>query len=131
MRYWLAVLLLCLTSPVWAMEHYINTLQDRSGNAIGGVTVTVYEAGTLTPAAIYSDNGVTIKAICERAKGKRHQRPRRATEKGQIISIAAPVSVSNVMLVCPSCSRPMRPRWSPEGDAKKVRLCRKCGARVL
>ena|SRR3989344_8171272 len=62
---------------------------------------------------------------------KRHQKARRATEKGQIISIAAPVSVSNVMLVCPSCSRPMRPRWSSEGDAKKVRLCRKCGERIL
>lgn len=67
--------------------------------------------------------GVNIK--------KRHQKARRANEKGQVISITAPVVVSTVMLVCPSCSRPMRPRWSLEGDTKKVRLCRKCGARIV
>ncbi|MBI2038727.1 MAG: 50S ribosomal protein L24 [Candidatus Niyogibacteria bacterium] len=58
---------------------------------------------------------------------KRHQRARKANEKGQILSIPSPFSISNVMLVCPSCSRPMRPRWSHEGTAK-TRVCRKCGA---
>lgn len=62
MRYWLALLLLLLTSPAWAMEHYINVLQDRQGNAIAGVSVYIYDEGTTTPATIYSDNGVTPKA---------------------------------------------------------------------
>ncbi|MBI1957361.1 MAG: 50S ribosomal protein L24 [Candidatus Niyogibacteria bacterium] len=60
---------------------------------------------------------------------KRHQRARKAGEKGQILSIPSPLSVSNAMLVCPSCSRPTRPRWSSEGSVKG-RVCRKCGAAI-
>lgn len=56
------VALLVMALPAYGMEHYINVLQDRQGNAIGGVSVYVYTAGTTTPAAIFSDNGVTGKA---------------------------------------------------------------------
>lgn len=58
----LALSLVLLTAPAWAMEHYINVLQDRHGEALGGVTVTVYLSGTLTKAAIFSDNGANQKS---------------------------------------------------------------------
>ncbi len=38
------------------MQHYTDTLFDTLGNAIAGATVTVYQAGTLTPATLYSTN---------------------------------------------------------------------------
>ena len=42
------------------MQKYQNAIQDVHGNAIASATVTVYLYGTLTPAAIYSDNGLTV-----------------------------------------------------------------------
>ena len=62
MRYLIALLLLLCTSPLWAMEHYTQVLFDNKGNAIKDATVFVYNAGTTTPASIFSDNGTTAKA---------------------------------------------------------------------
>lgn len=44
------------------MEKFSNVAIDPAGNAISSVTITVYEAGTLTLASLFSDNGVTAKA---------------------------------------------------------------------
>ena len=42
------------------MQKYQNAIQDVQGNAVASATVTVYLYGTLTPATIYSDNGLTV-----------------------------------------------------------------------
>jgi hypothetical protein len=42
------------------MQKYQNAIQDVQGNAVASATVTVYVYGTLTPATIYSDNGLTV-----------------------------------------------------------------------
>jgi large subunit ribosomal protein L24 len=57
---------------------------------------------------------------------KKHVRPRRQGEKGEIVSVTRPFSFSNVMMVCPSCGKPIRVGSKKEGDTKKVRYCRKC-----
>ena len=44
-----------------------------------------------------------------------------------IIEFEAPVSISNVMLVCPSCSEPSRIGILREGDEVQ-RVCKKCQA---
>lgn len=44
------------------MQKYTNLVQDNSGNALTGVTVTVYLAGTLTLATLYNANGSSAKA---------------------------------------------------------------------
>ena len=46
--------------------------------------------------------------------------------KGGIAAQEAPISLSNVKLICPQCG-PVRLRHTGEG-AKKVRACAKCGA---
>lgn len=58
----LAVLLLMLI-PTWAhaLDHFSNVAQDQNGRAVSGATITVYQAGTTTLAALYSDNGTTVK----------------------------------------------------------------------
>lgn len=59
----------------------------------------------------------------------KHQRPIRAG-RGEvqpgIIEFEAPVHISNVMPVCPSCNEPTRVGHTVQGE-RKVRLCRKCG----
>lgn len=61
---------------------------------------------------------------------KKHLRenPQRRIQGG-IAEQEAPVHVSNVMLVCPSCNKPTRVAHKFEGDVK-VRVCRKCGGTI-
>ncbi len=58
---------------------------------------------------------------------KRHQRPKKQGQKGQIVSIERPVRVSTVQLICPSCGKPTRVGRKIEGE-NKTRVCKKCGA---
>jgi len=60
---------------------------------------------------------------------KKHQRPRRAREKGQIIEIPKPISVSKVKLICPSCKKATRVGYKIE-NGEKFRICKKCGAKI-
>jgi large subunit ribosomal protein L24 len=65
---------------------------------------------------------------------KRHMKPRGPGKPGGIIDIEAPLDVSNVMLICPSCGRASRTghRFLEETDHKgrqrKVRFCKACDA---
>jgi len=60
---------------------------------------------------------------------KRHQKPRKQGEKGQISQMPSPIHVSNVMLICPKCSKPTRVGYRFEGESKS-RVCKKCGGIV-
>jgi large subunit ribosomal protein L24 len=82
------------------------------------------------------DKGKTGKVLkVDREKGrvviqglnmvKKAVRPKKQGEKGGIIEIEAPLSISNVMVVCKKCG-PTRVGISLEGKEKK-RICRKCG----
>ncbi len=55
----------------------------------------------------------------------KHIRPRRAGEKGQRVSLAAPLPISNVQLVCPSCKKGTRVGIVFAGDIRQ-RVCKKC-----
>jgi len=68
--------------------------------------------------------------------GKRHMKPRvrqgrnerqPRVQQGGIIEIARPLHVSNVMVVCPSCSRPTRIGHADGPNGKSIRVCRHCG----
>jgi large subunit ribosomal protein L24 len=56
---------------------------------------------------------------------KRHMRPR-ADRPGGIIEREAPLHISNVMVVCKSCSKPTRVALRFRDDGRKVRYCRQC-----
>jgi len=57
---------------------------------------------------------------------KKHVRPNpQRNIKGGIAEQEAPISISSVMLVCPSCG-PVRVGHELRGD-RKVRICKKCG----
>ncbi len=64
---------------------------------------------------------------------KKHSRSKKQGQKGQVIQVPMPLHVSNVMLVCPSCSKPRRAGYkvfSAEGGKKKTRVCKKCGSEI-
>ena len=57
---------------------------------------------------------------------KRHQKRKSQTEQGGILEKEAPIHVSNVLLVCPKCSKPTRTGVGQLADGKKVRVCKTC-----
>lgn len=60
---------------------------------------------------------------------KKHMRPKRQGEKGEIVKISRPMNVSNSMIVCPNCKRPTRVGSRLEKD-NKFRYCKKCQSRI-
>jgi large subunit ribosomal protein L24 len=62
---------------------------------------------------------------------KKHQRPVQAG-RGQvragIIEFEAPLHLSNVMLVCPSCDERTRVGFSEREDGVGIRICKQCGS---
>ena len=52
-------------------------------------------------------------------------------EPGGLQKMEAPIAVSNVMLLCPKCEKPIRPRLEKLQTGELVRTCRKCGETVL
>lgn len=64
---------------------------------------------------------------------KKHVKPKRVGEKGQIVQIPKPIDVSNVKLICPSCKKATRVGYKifeKEGEKEKVRVCKKCKAEI-
>ncbi|OGG39007.1 50S ribosomal protein L24 [Candidatus Jorgensenbacteria bacterium GWA1_49_17] len=60
---------------------------------------------------------------------KKHSRPKKQGEKGEIVSVVRPIDVSNAVLVCPKCGKPSRPGFRSE-SGKKIRYCKKCKSEV-
>jgi large subunit ribosomal protein L24 len=60
---------------------------------------------------------------------KRHVRPSKKVPQGGVIEREASMHISNVMLVCPSCSKPVRVGMRWEGD-EKIRYCKNCNVQV-
>lgn len=68
---------------------------------------------------------VIVEGINMRFK---HVRARRAGERGQRVQVAAPLTISNVQVVCPACKKGTRVGMQREADGTAVRVCKKCGA---
>src|SRR3989338_2444650 len=56
---------------------------------------------------------------------KKHAKPKKQGEKGQVVEVPAPLSVSNVKLICPKCGKPERIGYKII-EKKKYRICKKC-----
>jgi len=60
---------------------------------------------------------------------KKHVKPKRSGEKGQVVETPAPIAVSNVKLICPKCGKLTRVGYKIVED-KKYRICKKCGGEI-
>src|SRR3990167_3623616 len=59
---------------------------------------------------------------------KRHKKATK-NQKSGIYEVARPISLANVVVVCPKCSRLTRIGFRIEGS-KKYRICKKCNGRL-
>lgn len=65
---------------------------------------------------------------------KKHRRPRKEGEKGEIWETPAPIAVANVKLICKKCKKATRVGYRIEMKKRgektkrtKTRICKKCG----
>jgi len=58
---------------------------------------------------------------------KRHVKPRANVRQAGIVERDAPIHISNVVLLCPKCSRPGRIGSQSTKDGARARVCRRCG----
>ncbi len=58
---------------------------------------------------------------------KKHKRPTKQGEKGEIISIPKAMNISNVMIKCQNCGKATRTGFRLESE-NKIRYCKKCKA---
>jgi large subunit ribosomal protein L24 len=76
---------------------------------------------------VFSQSG---KAVVEGLNiVKKHTRPRREGEKGQRVTVPAPIDISNLMLVCPKCSKASRVGFKVT-EKNKFRVCKRCGSEI-
>ena len=57
---------------------------------------------------------------------KRHSKTKGKTRQAGIIELEGPIHVSNVMVICNKCSKPVRLGYRILEDGKKARYCHNC-----
>ncbi len=71
------------------------------------------------------------KALVEKVNMvKRHTKPNQANQQGGIIDKEAMIEVSNLMVICPKCSKTSRIGRKELDDGSKIRFCKKCGETI-
>jgi large subunit ribosomal protein L24 len=61
---------------------------------------------------------------------KKHVRARKEGEKGEVVEVPIPLSVSNIKLVCPRCKKLTRTGYKIV-NGKKYRFCKRCKKEFL
>ena len=61
---------------------------------------------------------------------KKHKKATGPGQPGGIIEMEAPIAVSNLAVVCRSCSQAVRVGFKVLDDGRKVRTCKKCGEAI-
>jgi len=57
---------------------------------------------------------------------KKHTKPKRQGQKGEIIEVPASFDASNAKIICVKCAKPVRVGYRVTTE-KKYRVCKKCG----
>ena len=73
---------------------------------------------------------VVVQGINIRKKHQRQYQYEGRTLETGIIEFEAPLSISNVMLVCPSCNQPSRIGMTRDEEGIPHRVCKKCEAEI-
>ena len=95
-----------------------DTVQVLSGND-KGKTGEVLEV-------IPKTGKVVVKGVNIR---KKHVKPRKQGDEGGIIPVECSIFSAKVSVVCPKCNKATKIAYKMDND-KKVRVCKKCGAKL-
>jgi large subunit ribosomal protein L24 len=75
-----------------------------------------------------STERVLVEGVNRVKKHTRIQTTTRGAQEGGIVHQEAPIHVSNVQVVCPSCGKGSRIGHRKDDEGRSVRVCRKCDA---
>ena len=98
-------------------------MQVRSGDKVKVIAGKDKGKEGKVLAVVPSTSRVIVEGV---SVAKRHQRPTQQMPQGGIIEKEAPISNSNVMLVCPACGKATRVGHKVLDNGTKVRVCKKC-----
>jgi len=76
--------------------------------------------------AIPKEQGLLVEGINLR---KKHVKPKKSGEKGQIVQVLSALNISNVKIICSKCGKATRVGYKINND-KKNRICKKCGQEI-
>ncbi|MBI4993417.1 50S ribosomal protein L24 [Candidatus Wolfebacteria bacterium] len=60
---------------------------------------------------------------------KKHIRPKKQGEQGQIIDLSRPIYANKAAIICQSCGKAVKTGYRIEGKIKS-RICKKCQAKI-
>lgn len=75
------------------------------------------------------EDRVVVQGVNMRTKHQRQVQSQGRSVNPGIVKFEAPVSISNVMLVCKKCNKPTRVKVVRE-DGKSKRICKECDALI-
>jgi len=75
------------------------------------------------------DNRLVVQGVNLRTKHQRQQQVQGRTLSPGKVRFEAPVSIANVMLVCPKCNKATRVAIHRE-DGKAIRVCKHCNEQM-
>ncbi|MBZ0288202.1 MAG: 50S ribosomal protein L24 [Anaerolineae bacterium] len=79
---------------------------------------------------LVSENRVVVEGV---NNAKKHEKAKQIGNRqipAQIVEFNAPIHLSNVMLVCPTCDKHTRVGYRFTDDGRKVRFCKQCDANI-
>jgi large subunit ribosomal protein L24 len=79
---------------------------------------------------LVKDNRVVVEGV---NVAKKHEKAKQIGNRqipAQIVEFNAPLHLSNVMLVCPTCDKRTRVGYRFITDGRKVRFCKQCDANI-
>lgn len=72
------------------------------------------------------DDRILVEGVNSR---KKHRKPKKTGEKGQIVTLSGPIMASNAQIVCTKCGKASRIGYKIVGE-EKIRTCKKCGEKI-
>ncbi len=101
----------------------MNKLSVKSGDTV--LVISGKDNGKVAKVKAVSpkSNKVVVEGVNIVSK---HKKARSTQEKSQIVKAEGPISASNVLVVCPHCSKATRVAHK-EVEGKMARVCKKCG----
>jgi large subunit ribosomal protein L24 len=61
---------------------------------------------------------------------KRHTKPNQQNRQGGILERESPIHLSNVMVYCATCQKPVRVGSKTLADGSRTRVCKKCSQHI-
>ena len=103
------------------------TMKIKQGDRVKVLTGKDKDAEGIVLSARPAEHRVVVEQV---NVVKKAMRPTQANPEGGISSIEAPIDVSNVALICPSCKKPTRVGSRRDEAGKRIRVCKKCNADI-